>query len=266
MEKKSSRFQERFGLSVFLLWILLAAVVLNLWAVPAEAAGTVGTPQPPTESGGTNPQQPTTVTPGNGGSNNVTPGNGSSNIISTQFSGMQRTVTLTVNIAENSQATSGKIKIYYPSDLLTLSNTQSGNLWKIEDANTGLEEMGKKGLSYAWADTQTLTRGGNLLTVTMEAQDGADGREVVVETEIVELFSREQPIAVNTNKITDRLWLNFQGTASSTQPSSDSSSSSSDSSSSAVRTGDDTNAAGYALLCLGSMLVMVELMKRKMAG
>lgn len=158
-------------------------------------------------------------------------------------------MTLSISLAANSQVTSGRLKIRFPKDLLVVSSTQSGNLWKIEDLNTGLEETTQKVVAYAWADTETKTSPGTILTLNLEAQNAANGQEITVETEIVELFSQQEKIVPKNDRILDRLRTDFTVTPSQAGGS--------------VRTGDNTNVAGYVLLCLGSVLVMVGLVRSK---
>ena len=104
-------------------------------------------------------------------------------------------------------------------------------------------------VAYAWADTETKTSPGTILTLNLEAQNAANGQEITVETEIVELFSQQEKIVPKNDRILDRLRTDFTVTPSQAGGS--------------VRTGDNTNVAGYVLLCLGSVLVMVGLVRSK---
>ncbi len=221
------------------LMLLVAAACTGIFGIPSQASAPV---QPPT--GGTETGTPGTETPG------TTVGT-APELVVTRLVSQDRTVTLTVDIRENSQATSGRIKIYYPAQMLRVSSAQGGKLWDVEDVNPNLTESGQNVISYAWADTEMLASSGNLLTVVWEAQDAASGQELIVETEIEELYSQEQPLEVRTDVIIDRLRPYF-ATSSQYQ-----------SQSGAVRTGDDANPAGDVLLCLGSVLVMINLVRQR---
>lgn len=174
-------------------------------------------------------------------------------VIITELKGNNREIMLTVDIAENSQATSGRIAVYYDGDMLELSEAKEGALWKAEDTNTGLTEDGRKGVSYAWADTQKLTERGNLFTLTFAAKEAANGKEITVETRILELFSVETSIPVKTDRIIDRITVDFG----------DSNSGGNSTINSGVRTGDEANPAGYVLLGFGAVLVMLDAGKKK---
>lgn len=282
MQRNKIKCQKRYMGFAVLSLVLLAAILLQLWGISVKAADTVnpgqptpgstegtnpgqsdpGNPQQPSQGSaeGTNPGQPdqgNSQQPSQGSTGQTNPAQpgqtGTQEVrptpILTQFSGQGRNVTLTINLAANSQVSSGRLKIRYPKDLLVLSSTQSGNLWRIEDLNTGLEETGQKVIAYAWADTENKTNTGTILTLNLEAQDAASGREITVETEIVELFSQQDRIIPQNDKIVDRLRTDFTVTPSQAGGS--------------VRTGDNTNVAGYVLLCLGSVLVMVGLVRSK---
>lgn len=168
-------------------------------------------------------------------------------VIATQFAAQDRTVTLTVSIKKDSRVSSGRIIVHYPQDLLNLNAAQAGNLWELEDVNTGLSEHGQSALSLAWADETIRTEEGTLLTVTWEAKDTASDKEIAVETEIAELYSQEEKLTVKSEWIIDRLRVSFAVAGAAGQ------------NGNVVRTGDRANAAGLALLCLGSALVMARL-------
>lgn len=202
MQRNKINCQKCYHSFVVLSFVLLAAILLQSWGISVKAA----------DPG--NPEQP----------------------ITTKISGQGRNVTLTINLESYSQATSGRLKIRYPKDLLVLSSTQSGNLWKVEDLNTGMEESTQKVIAYAWADTEAKTNAGTILTLNLEAQNTASGREITVETEIVELYSQQERIVPKNDKIIDRLRTDFTVTSSQAGG--------------AVRTGDDTNVALYVLLGL----------------
>ena len=168
-------------------------------------------------------------------------------MILTRLAGQGRTVTLTVKLAKDSQVSSGRIKIYYPSELLNVTDVQGGKLWALEDINTAVAESGQDMVSYAWADTEKFTGEGNLLTVVWEAKEAANRKEIVVETEVAEVYSKEERLTVTPDWIMDRLRPDFA-------------------SGNPVRTGDETNAAGFALLCWGAALVMARLVRSKKYG
>lgn len=166
-------------------------------------------------------------------------------LITTHITAQGRSVKLTVDIAKDSQVTSGRIKIHYPQDLLGLAEVQGGNLWEICDANTEMKEGDRSVASFAWADTKKCTEEGNILTVTWEAEDMASGKEIIVETEVDELYSQEKRVLLNQDKIIDKIHPDFPMTGH------------------IVRTGDESDAAGLALLCLGTVVVMTRLLRIK---
>lgn len=167
-------------------------------------------------------------------------------LIHTHITAQGRSVELAVDVAKDSQITSGRIKIYYPRELLGLAGVQEGNLWELCDVNTGLAEGDRGIVSFAWADIKKCTEEGNILTVNWEAGDLASGKEITVETEVVELYSQEEEIILNQDKITDKIRPHFSVSGG------------------AVRTGDESNLAGLALLCLGTIVVMTRLLHVKL--
>lgn len=169
--------------------------------------------------------------------------------IITQLTSADRTVKLTVSITKDSQISSGRIKIHYPQEFLSLADAQGGNLWQLEDVNKELSEDGQNVVAFAWADTEKFAGEGNLLTVTWEALDAANGKEIAVETEIVELYSHKERLEVKSDWIIDRIRPSFPI--------------SSTSGTSAVRTGDDSNAASLGLVCMSSALLMARMLRKK---
>lgn len=191
------------------------------------------------------------------------------NAVYTEIISEGNRVTLNVNLAENTMATSGRIKVSYPADLLKFLDAKNGKTWQVMDTDVSREENGERVVSYAWADTKECSGKETLLTVTMEASDKmngqenivgasdkAGGQEITVKTEIVELFSREEKIAVKNRHLLDRLTLTAGEKPSPTVTQNNST---------VVRTGDSANLAGYALLCMGALVVMAEQVKKKMA-
>ncbi len=174
--------------------------------------------------------------------------------VTTQIAVQDRKVTLTVNIKKDSQVSSGRIIVHYPQDLLSLTGAKAGNLWNLEDVNMGLSEHGQSALSLAWADENKRTQEGTMLTVTWEAKDAASGKEIAVETEIAELYSQEEKLAVKPEWIIDRLRPSFAVAGAAGQ------------NGNAVRTGDNANAAGLGLLCLLSVLVMARQIYSKLSN
>lgn len=170
--------------------------------------------------------------------------------IITQLTSTGRTVKLTVNIIKGSQISSGRIKIHYPQEFLSLADVQTGKLWQLEDVNKQLLEEGQNVVAYAWAGTEKFTEEGNLLTVTWEALDAASGKEITVETEIVELYAQKERLEVKSDWIIDRIRPSFPVSTANSQ--------------SAVRTGDSSNAAALGLICLGSALLMARMLRRKL--
>ena len=173
-------------------------------------------------------------------------------MVTTRFTAQERTVTLSVDIARDSQATSGRIKIHYPQELLSLREVKSGKLWDLEDTNIGLSEAGQDVLSYAWADTEKRSEEGNLITVTWEARDAANGKEVTVETEVAEMYSGDQLLDVEPDWIINRVWPSFVVAGGTGR------------SASAVRTGDESDVVGLSLLAMGAVLLMARLLRQKL--
>ncbi len=173
-------------------------------------------------------------------------------LVTTRFTAQERTVTLSVDIARDSQATSGRIKIHYPQELLSLREVKSGKLWDLEDTNIGLSEAGQDVLSYAWADTEKRSEEGNLITVTWEARDAANGKEVTVETEVAEMYSGDQLLDVEPDWIINRVWPSFVVAGGTGR------------SASAVRTGDESDVVGLSLLAMGAVLLMARLLRQKL--
>ncbi len=170
--------------------------------------------------------------------------------IITQLTSTGRTVKLTVNLMKDSQVSSGRIKIHYPQEYLSLADAQTGKLWQLEDVNKQLLEEGQNVVAFAWAGTEKFAGEGNLLTVTWEALDAASGKEITVETEIVELYSQKERLEVKSDWIIDRIRPSFPI--------------STGNSASAVRTGDNSNAAALGILCLGSALLMARMIRKKL--
>lgn len=192
------------------------------------------------------------------------------NAVYTEIIREENRVTLNVNLAENTMATSGRIKVSYPADLLKFLDAKNGKTWQVMDTDVSRGENGERVVSYAWADTKECSGKETLLTVTMEASDKmngqenivgasdkAGGQEITVKTEIVELFSREEKIAVKNRHLLDRLTFTAAGEKPSPTVTQNNST--------VVRTGDSANLAGYALLGMGALLVMTEQVKKKIA-
>ncbi|MCI9136384.1 MAG: hypothetical protein HFH48_02290 [Lachnospiraceae bacterium] len=176
-------------------------------------------------------------------------------------------VTLTVRIRKESQITSGRIAVYCDSDLLELSEAKTGNLWETEDVNDKMTEDGKKGLSYAWADTGRQTEEGTLITVSFRASERADGQEVSVETRILELYSEQTVLSPAWKKKTDKVKIHLEDGRD--KPDNEESNqeeaseeedgeSGEQKSGSGVQTGDDTNLAGWILTAFGAVLVILD--------
>lgn len=188
-------------------------------------------------------------------------------IIATELTNEGQRVTFRVKISGNAKVTSGRIQIFYPEKLLKLSEVQNGISWRTMDTDTTLKEEGKYGISYAWADTKELADEGILLTATMDAADQAIGQEIRIETKIVELFSREEPVELKTYHISDSLTLDSEGSQPPEEPdpsvSGTAGVATTGAAASSARTGDDSNLTGCILLCMGSLLAMIDLIKKE---
>lgn len=224
--KENTRYKIRH--TIYLILIFLSVFFTYNWGISVQTV----------QSMSPNPSSSGSEKPGS------TASSGAQQPIVTQLTSSGRTVKLNVNIVKDSQISSGRIKIYYPQEFLHLTDAQSGKLWELEDINKELPENGQNVVSFAWADTKEFTGEGNLLTVTWEALDAASGREVAVETEIVELYAKTERMEVKTEWMIDRIKPSFPI-------------------SSTVRTGDNTNAAALGLLCLSSALLMARMLRKK---
>ncbi len=212
--------------------------------------------------------------------------------IETDWKTEGRNIVLTVKIIRGSNITSGRIVVYYPEKMIKLEEIESGNVWKLEDINTQMEKDGKKGVSYAWADTKKLTDARNLFQISFEATEEANGKELTVETELLELFS-EETMAMKPKKLNDIIKINFgssedenSGTNPSTpQDNIDNTNNNTDNSNNnntnhntdnsntnngtnhttnaKLHTGDTTNLAGYLLLGFGALMVIIEEGKKR---
>lgn len=186
-------------------------------------------------------------------------------VITTKLEADGETVTLTLEIKEDSQATSGRIGVYFDKKLLALSETETGGFWQIEDVNKEVEVKGKQGLSYAWADTDKLTEEQELLTVSFQASQEAEGKEISVETEILELFSGQEAINTKWKNKTDKIQIDLnrdpqnQENQNEKTPGQDGKERGV---SSGVKTGDQTNPAGYILLAFGAVMVILDVRKK----
>lgn len=216
--------------------------------------------------------------------------------IETDWKAEGRNIILTVKIVSGSNVTSGRIAVYYPEKMIKLEEIESGNLWKLEDINTQIEQDGKKGVSYAWADTKKLADARNLFKISFEATEEANGKELTIETELLELFS-EETMAMKPKKLTDTIKINFgssedensgtnpstpqdnidnntnndtdNGTNDTTENSTNNNTENSTNNNinhttnAKLHTGDTTNLAGYLLLGFGAIMVIVEEGKKR---
>lgn len=172
-------------------------------------------------------------------------------------------VTLTIGIRGGSQVTSGRLVVYYDSNLLELSETETGNLWTTEDVNEDITEDERAGVAYAWADTSKLTEEGSLITLSFQAAEEADGREIWMETRILELYSEQTALVPAWEKKTDKVKIRLND--SKDKPDNQESGQQEEDkktrerkSGSGVQTGDDTNVAGWILTAFGAVLVILN--------
>lgn len=237
--------------------VLLTAV---LSGVPYAMADAAANPMPPNQGGSASDGEGTDSGSGAVNGEGTDSGSGTAEdgqavgraLVTTRLSAQERTVTLSVDLARDSQATSGRIKIHYPQEMLSLREVKNGKLWDLEDTNIGLSEAGQDVLSYAWADTEKRSEEGNLITVTWEARDAANGKEVTVETEVAEVYSEGQLLDVEPDWRIDRVWPSFAAAGGTSRAAS------------AVRTGDESDVVGLALLAMGAGMLMARLLRQKL--
>lgn len=201
-------------------------------------------------------------------------------VIHTELTGEGQNLTLRIELAADANVTSGRIQVFYPRKLAELSEVKSGAVWRVMDTDTDLKEGEKRGVSYAWADTKAQTEDGTLLSVTMKAKDGAVGKKITVETEVIELFAGDKEVEPAKRRISDSLTLESgenpkpgepvdpepeAPVSAGTEPAGTGTAapSAGGAAVSNVHTGDDANPAGYALLGMGALLLMADLAKKK---
>lgn len=122
-------------------------------------------------------------------------------VINADVESSGKTVTLTLELAENKELSSGRVVVFYDDELLTLSDETEGNLWDAEDVNPVYTEDGKTGVSYAWASKESSSAGGELVTLTFTAKDEADGETAAFEIVSAELYSGTEALPEAGEKV-----------------------------------------------------------------
>lgn len=105
-------------------------------------------------------------------------------------------VTLTVGVKKDAGVTSGKIVVSYDESMLTVSSAKGSNIWEMEDVNASADKDGKKAVSYAWVNSGNANAAGDMLTVTFQGTPAASGKEVTIQTDVVELYQGDNAVSV----------------------------------------------------------------------
>lgn len=112
-------------------------------------------------------------------------------------------VTLAVGVKKDAGVTSGKIVVSYDESMMTVSSAKGNNIWEMEDINTIAAKDNKKAVSYAWVDSDLKNAEGTMLTITFQSTAAGAGKEVAVQTEVVELYQGDNVVSVPTKTVTD---------------------------------------------------------------
>ena len=116
-------------------------------------------------------------------------------------------VTLAVGVKKDAGVTSGKIVVSYDESMMTVSSAKGNNIWEMEDINTIATKDNKKAVSYAWVDSDLKNAEGTMLTITFQSTAAGAGKEVAVQTEVVELYQGDNVVSVPTKTVTDTVKL-----------------------------------------------------------
>ena len=116
-------------------------------------------------------------------------------------------VTLTVGVKKDTKVTSGKIVVSYDESMMTVSSAKGNNIWEMEDINTIATKDDKKAVSYAWVDSDLKNTDGTMLTITFQSTAAGAGKEVAVQTDVVELYQGDNVVSVPTKTVTDTVKL-----------------------------------------------------------
>ena len=111
-------------------------------------------------------------------------------------------VTLAVGVKKDAGVTSGKIVVSYDESMMTVSSAKGNNIWEMEDINTIATKDNKKAVSYAWVDSDLKNAEGTMLTITFQSTAAGAGKEVAVQTEVVELYQGDNVVSVPTKTVT----------------------------------------------------------------
>lgn len=116
-------------------------------------------------------------------------------------------VTLAVGVKKDAGVTSGKIVVSYDESMMTVSSVKGNNIWEMEDINTIAAKDNKKAVSYAWVDSDLKNAEGTMLTITFQSTAAGAGKEVAVQTDVVELYQGDNVVSVPTKTVTDTVKL-----------------------------------------------------------
>lgn len=189
-------------------------------------------------------------------------------------------VTLTVGVKKDAKVTSGKIVVSYDESMMTVSFAKGNNIWEMEDINTLADKDDKKAVSYAWVNSQLENAEGTMLTVTFQGTAAAAGKEVSVQTNVVELYQGDNEVSVPNRTVTDTVKMPAdigKNTGSDVDKNMNRSGNASDdvvvvsendgakltAKAQAKKTGDETNVAGYVLLLGAAVVVLAEAARKK---
>ncbi|NLK79088.1 MAG: hypothetical protein GX284_15565 [Clostridiales bacterium] len=116
-------------------------------------------------------------------------------------------VTLAVGVKKDAGVTSGKIVVSYDESMMTVFSVKGNNIWEMEDINTIAAKDNKKAVSYAWVDSDLKNAEGTMLTITFQSTAAGAGKEVAVQTDVVELYQGDNVVSVPTKTVTDTVKL-----------------------------------------------------------
>ena len=114
---------------------------------------------------------------------------------------------MAVGVKKDAGVTSGKIVVSYDESMMTVSSAKGNNIWEMEDINTIAAKDNKKAVSYAWVDSDLKNAEGTMLTITFQSTAAGAGKEVAVQTDVVELYQGDNVVSVPTKTVTDTVKL-----------------------------------------------------------
>lgn len=183
-------------------------------------------------------------------------------------------VTLTIGVKKDAGVTSGKIVVSYDESMLNVSSVKESNIWEMEDVNTSADKDGKEQVSYAWVNSGSANAAGDMLTVTFQGTSAASGKEVTIQTDVVELYQGDNAVSiptkttVHTAKMPEGIEEDGNAIIVNHTPDHVMAVSENDdvrlaAKAQAKKTGDGTNVAGYVLLLGAATVILAEAVRKK---